>query len=110
MSKLEDLCRRLALLILLAGTGYAAAVYFTEKGQRRRWRYRKRTPILYRYRCSQFNLDTWPDERICQLLQEEIQTLVLLLHLEDVEYPWSSVGRVKSRTRRLQWSQSWSHL
>ena len=77
-------------MILLAGVGYAAAVYFDKKNQKRRWRYRKRTPIPYQYRRHEFNLDTWPDERIRRYLRfsrEEIRTLVPLLHLEDVEYP-----------------------
>jgi hypothetical protein len=75
MSKKGDLRRKLALLILLAGVGYAAAVYFSRKVQRRRWRYIKRTTMPYRYRRGQFNLDTWADERIRRLLffsREEI--------------------------------------
>ena len=89
MSKWGARRRKLALLILLAGVGYAAAVYFDKKNQKRRWRYRKRTPIPYQYRRHEFNLDTWPDERIRRYLwfsREEIQTLVPLLHLDDVEY------------------------
>ena len=90
MSKEGDLCRKLALLILLASVGYTAAVYFNRKVQRRHWRYRKCTPMPYHYWRRQFNLDTWPDERIRRLLRfsrEEIKTLVPL-HLQDVEYPW----------------------
>jgi hypothetical protein len=36
MSKEGDLCRKLALLILLASVGYAAAVYFNRNVKRRR--------------------------------------------------------------------------
>ena len=88
---LSDLRRKLALLILLASVGYVATVYFNGKVKRRRWRYRKGAPMLCRYRRCQFNLDTWPDKRIRRLLRfsrEEIRNLVLLLHLQDVEYPW----------------------
>lgn len=92
MQDLRKHRKQLALVILLAGIGYVSAAYFGRLlSERCRTRARRlyRPPLLYRR--GQSKLDQWPDEKVRRLLgfsKEEIRTLVPLLGLEEVGYPW----------------------
>jgi hypothetical protein len=95
--------RRVAAMILLAGIGCAAVIYVHwrhrgYRGYRRHRRHRRHRkpkpycpPLPYHHRRRRFDLDQWHLERVRRFLRftkQEFRTLVPLLQLEDVYYPY----------------------